>query len=120
MIQCVAKCYAQNLGTKNSIAFFPRKTALQNISVLAHRLLYIRVKKERMKMKNLKMESVKLGFVLTKDHEGFYHLYDVKMCYDVLITKVRASVVRFLKDEKAMIEYSKRKIVETYTPESGA
>lgn len=71
-------------------------------------------------MKNLKIEAVKLGFVLTKDHEGFYHVWDVKMCYDVLITKIRASVVRFLKDEKAMIEYSKRKIVETYTPSSGA
>ena len=71
-------------------------------------------------MKNLKMEAVKLGFVLTKNHEGFYHVWDVKMCYDVLITKIRASVVRFLQDEKAMIEYSKRKIVETHTPASGA
>lgn len=71
-------------------------------------------------MKNLKMEAIKVGFVLSKDAQGFYHLYDVKMGYDVLITKIRASVVRFLKDEKAMIEYSKRKIVETYTPASGA
>ena len=71
-------------------------------------------------MKNLKMEAVKVGFVLSKDSSGFYHLYDVKMGYDVLITQIRASVVRFIKDEKAMIEYSKRKIVETYTPSSGA
>lgn len=77
-------------------------------------------KKEKEKMKNLKMEAVKVGFVLSKDSSGFYHLYDVKMGYDVLITKIRASVVRFIKDEKAMIEYSKRKIVETYTPSSGA
>lgn len=59
-------------------------------------------------MKNLKMEAVKVGFVLTKDARGFYHLYDVKMGYDVLVTAFRDSVVRMIQDEKAMMEYNRR------------
>lgn len=59
-------------------------------------------------MKNLKAEAVKVGFVLSKDCEGFYHLYDVTMGYDVLVTGIRDSVVRMIQDEKAMIEYAKR------------
>jgi hypothetical protein len=59
-------------------------------------------------MKNLKMEAVKVGFVLTKDARGFYHLYDVKMGYDVLVTAFRESVVRTIQDEKAMIEYNRK------------
>jgi len=61
-----------------------------------------------MKMKNLKMEAVKVGFVLSKDASGFYHLHDIKMGYDVLVTAFRASVVRAIQDEKAMIEYNKK------------
>ena len=59
-------------------------------------------------MKNLKYEAIKVGFVLSKDSEGFYHLYDVKMGYDILVTGIRDSVVRAIQDEKAMIEYAKR------------
>lgn len=59
-------------------------------------------------MKNLKMEAVKVGFVLTKDARGFYHLYDTKMGYDVLVTAFRDSVVRMIQDEKAMMEYNRR------------
>jgi hypothetical protein len=59
-------------------------------------------------MKNLKMEAVKVGFVLTKDARGFYHLYDVKMGYDVLVTAFRDSVVRMIQDEKVMMEYNRR------------
>ena len=54
------------------------------------------------------MEAVKVGFVLTKDARGFYHLYDVKMGYDVLVTGIRESVVRAIQDEKAMIEYGRK------------
>lgn len=59
-------------------------------------------------MKNLKTEAVKVGFVLTKDARGFYHLYDVKMGYDVLVTALRPSVVRAIQDEKAMKEYNRK------------
>lgn len=54
------------------------------------------------------MEAVKVGFVLSKDARGFYHLYDVKMGYDVLVTAFRESVVRMIQDEKAMMEYNHR------------
>lgn len=59
-------------------------------------------------MKNMKYEALRVGFRLTRDHEGFYHLYDVAMGYDVLVTAFRDSVVRMIQDEKAMIEYAKR------------
>lgn len=71
-------------------------------------------------MKNLKAEAMKVGFVLSKDSEGFYHLYDVKMGYDVLVTGIRESVVRMIQDERAMIAYANRKIVEPCSPASGA
>ena len=59
-------------------------------------------------MKNMKYEAMRVGFRLTRDAQGFYHLYDVTMGYDVLVTGIRDSVVRMIQDEKAMIEYSKK------------
>lgn len=59
-------------------------------------------------MKNLKMEAVKVGFVLSKDARGFYHLYDVKMGYDIVVTAFRYTIVQRIQDEKAMIEYSRK------------
>lgn len=59
-------------------------------------------------MKNMKYEALRVGFRLSRDTQGFYHLYDVKMGYDVLVTGIRDSVVRAIQDEKAMIEYAKR------------
>lgn len=78
------------------------------------------MKRKGKKMKNLKAEAVKVGFVLTKDSEGFYHLYDVKMGYDVLVTGIRESVVRMIQDEKSMIAYANRKVVEHHSPSCGA
>ena len=54
------------------------------------------------------MEAVKVGFVLTKDSKGFYHLYDVKMGYDVVVTVFRHTIVQRIQDEKAMIEYNRK------------
>jgi hypothetical protein len=59
-------------------------------------------------MKNLKMEAVKVGFVLSKDARGFYHLYDVKMGYDIVVTAFRYTIVQRIQDEKAMIEYNRK------------
>lgn len=61
-------------------------------------------------MKNLKYEAIKAGFVLTKDAQGFYHLYDVKMGYDVVVTTFRHTIVQRIQDEKAMIEYSRKNL----------
>jgi len=94
--------YCQNLLTEKS-GFFScnLKYVLYNVDIR-------RKRKRETKMKNLKMEAVKVGFVLTKDARGFYHLYDVKMGYDVLVTAFRESVVRMIQDEKAMMEYNRR------------
>jgi hypothetical protein len=50
MLQGVAKCYAQKLGTKNVIAFFPRKTQKRIIYVWHGSCSIYRYKKERMRM----------------------------------------------------------------------
>lgn len=71
-------------------------------------------------MKNMKREASRVGFVVTRDREGFYHVYDVKAGYDVLVTAFRDSVVRMIQDEKAMIAYANRKIVEPHSPICGA
>lgn len=59
-------------------------------------------------MKNLKMEAVKVGFVLSKDARGFYHLYDTKMAYDIVVTAFRYTIVQRIQDEKAMKEYNRK------------
>lgn len=59
-------------------------------------------------MKNLKMEAVKVGFVLSKDAKGFYHLYDVTMGYDIVVTAFRYTIIQRIQDEKAMIEYNRK------------
>jgi uncharacterized protein involved in tolerance to divalent cations len=60
MLQGVAKCYAQKLGTKNVIAFFPRKTQKKIIYVWHGSCSIYRYKKERMKMmKKTVQNSVK-------------------------------------------------------------
>jgi hypothetical protein len=50
MLQGVAKCYAQKLGTKNVIAFFPSETQKKIIYVWHGSCSIYRYKKERMKM----------------------------------------------------------------------
>lgn len=62
-------------------------------------------------MKSLKVQAIQAGCVLTQDRDGFYHLYDVKIGCDVLITRIRQSVVSYLKGNK---------VVETYSPACGA
>jgi hypothetical protein len=51
MLQGVAKCYAQKLGTKNVIAFFPSETQKRIIYVWHGSCSIYRYKKERMKMR---------------------------------------------------------------------
>lgn len=57
MLQGVAKCYAQNLGTKNSIAFFPQKSHKKIIYVWHGDCSIYRYKKERMKMMNKTVQN---------------------------------------------------------------
>lgn len=55
-------------------------------------------------MVSLKNKAIRVGFVLSKDAQGFYHLYDVKMGYDVLITAFKCEVERMIQDEKIRME----------------
>jgi hypothetical protein len=60
MLQGVAKCYAQKLGIKNVIAFFPSETQKKIIYVWHGSCSIYRYKKERMKMmKKTVQNSVK-------------------------------------------------------------
>lgn len=59
-------------------------------------------------MKNLKREAFSVGFIYSRDRQGFYHLYDVKMGYDVVVTAFRYTIVQRIQDEKAMIEYNRK------------
>ena len=57
MLQGVAKCYAQKLGTKNVIAFFPSETQKKIIYVWHGSCSIYRYKKERMKMMNKTVQN---------------------------------------------------------------
>jgi hypothetical protein len=59
-------------------------------------------------MNRLQTKAESAGFVLSKDNNGFYHLYDTKMKYDVLVSKNKEDVERVITDELAMIEYNKK------------
>ena len=57
MLQGVAKCYAQKLGTKNVIAFFPSETQKKIIYVWHGSCSIYRYKKERIKMMNKTVQN---------------------------------------------------------------
>jgi hypothetical protein len=54
----VSKCYAQSLGTKNNIAFFPMKTHEKYFCDWHDRCIYIGIRKRELRMLNPDLDYV--------------------------------------------------------------